>query len=105
MKCEECSNELTMLSDDGGTFEFCFFCLDKEMAEMTDTIANKFRVRVIAAQEDDSLEGENEEAKLLGEIEKVALDPYPADWCYTFSDGSKLEWYGWTLKQTPPDPS
>ena len=42
MKCEECSNELTMLSDDGGTFEFCFFCLDKEMAEMTDTIANKF---------------------------------------------------------------
>jgi len=68
------------------------------MAEMTGTIAGTFRVRVIAAQEDFSPAGEVEELKLLEEIEAVALDPRPADGHYTFSDGSKLEWYGWTLK-------
>ena len=87
-----------MLTDDNGAVEFCAVCFDKEMAELTNTIAGKFRVRAIAAQEDDSPEGEIEEAKILEEIEAAALDPYPEDWCYTFSDGSRLQWYGWTAK-------
>ena len=98
MICKECCNDLTILSDDDGAVEFCVFCLDTEMAEMTDTIAGKFRVRAIAAQEDDSLAGEVEELTILEEIEAVALLPRPADGHYTFADGSKLEWYGWTLK-------
>src|SRR3984885_10362026 len=98
MICKKCSNELTMLSDDYRAVEFCVFCLDKEMAELTNTIAGKFRVRAIAAQEDDSPAGELEELAILREIEAVALLPRQADRHYTFADGSKLEWYGWTLK-------
>ena len=80
-----------MLSDDYSAVEFCVFCLDKEMAELTNTIAGKFRVRAIAPQEDDSPAGEVEELTILREIEAVALLPRPVD-------RSKLEWYGWTLK-------
>jgi hypothetical protein len=98
MICKECSNERTILSDESGTFDFCFFCFDKEMAELANTIAGKFRVRAIAAQGDDSLAGEIEEQKVLKEIEAAALLPWPMDGHYTFADGSKLEWYGWALK-------
>jgi hypothetical protein len=97
MICKECCNDLTVLSDDDGAVEFCVFCLDTEMA-MTGTIAGKFRVRAIGAQEDDSLAGEVEELTILKEIEAVALLPWPVDGHYTFADGSKLEWYGWALK-------
>ena len=97
MICKECSNELTTLSDKNGRCDFCLFCFDKEMAGFTNTIAGKFRVRAIAAQEDGSLAGEIEELRILEEIEEVSLHPRPADGCYVFSDGSKLEWYGWTL--------
>jgi hypothetical protein len=98
MTCKKCGNERTILSGDDGGVEFCVFCLDAEMAEMTDSIAGKFRVRAIAAQEDDSLAGEVEELTILKEIEAVALLPWPVGGHYTFADGSKLEWYGWTLK-------
>jgi hypothetical protein len=98
MICRECCNERTILSDRNGAFEFCFFCLDNEMAELTNTIAGKFRVRAIAAQEDDTVEGEIEELKLLEEIEDVAIQPRPVDGYYTFPDGSKLRWYGWAVK-------
>ena len=98
MICKKCSTELTMLSDDYRAVEFCVFCLDKEMAELTSTIAGKFRVRAIAAQEDDSPAGEVEELTILREIEAVALLPRPVDSHYTVADSSKLEWYGWTLK-------
>jgi hypothetical protein len=87
-----------MLSDDNSAVEFCMFCLDKEMAELTNTIAGKFRVRAIAAQEDDSPAGEVEELTILREIEAAALLPRPVDRHYTFADGSKLKWYGWALK-------
>ena len=98
MICKECGNERTIFSDKSGTFDFCFFCLDKEVAGLTNTIAGKFRVRAIAAQEDDSLAGEIEELKILREIEAVSLHRRPADGCYVFSDGSELRWYGWALK-------
>jgi len=97
MICKECGNERTILNNDGAA-EFCVFCLDAEMAELTNTIAGRFRARAIAAQEDDSLAGEVEELTILNEIEMAALHPRPVDGHYTFSDGSKLEWYGWTWK-------
>ncbi len=98
MICKKCGNELTKLSGDDGAVEFCLFCLDAEMAELTNTIAGKFRVKAIAAQENDSPEGEVAELKLLEEIEAIALHSRPADGCYAFSDGSSLQWCGWTLK-------
>jgi len=52
----------------------------------------------IAAQEDESLAGEVEELTILKEIEAITLLPWPVDGQYTFVDGSKLEWYVWTLK-------
>src|ERR1700677_4946008 len=88
MICKRCCNELTMLSDDGAV-EFCFFCLDAEMAEVTNTIAGKFRARAMAAQEDDSLAGEVEELTILREIEAAALHPRPMDGYYTFADGGE----------------
>ena len=97
MICKKCCNELTILNNDGAV-EFCLFCLDAEMAELTNTIAGKFRARAIAAQEDDSPAGEVEELTILKEIETAALLPWPADGCYAFSDGSSLQWCGWTLK-------
>lgn len=98
MICKKCGSEQTILSDDNGTVEFCVFCLDEEMAELTNTIAGKFRARVIVAQEDDSPVGEVEELTILREIEAAALLPWPMDGHYTFADGSKLAWYGWTFK-------
>ena len=98
MICKKCGNELTKLSGDDGAVEFCLFCLDAEMAELTNTIAGKFRARAIAALEDDSPAGEVEELTILKEIETAALLPWPADGHFIFADGSKLEWYGWTLK-------
>ena len=79
MICKKCGNELTKLSGDDGAVEFCLFCLDAEMAELTNTIAGKFRARAIAALEDDSPAGEVEELTILKEIETAALLPRPAD--------------------------